>query len=86
MWLKFCDKIIFVTIIVAIIAVWRFYFYATDCTDGDMRIIPYSSYSNSVGRVEVCSDGAWGGICNDFFDHSDAQVICRQLGYYAIGK
>ena len=56
-----------------------------DCTDGDVRIVPYNSVSNTVGRVEVCHDSSWGTICSDFFDHSDAQVICRQLGYYAIG-
>uniref|UniRef100_A0A1X7U110 Deleted in malignant brain tumors 1 protein n=1 Tax=Amphimedon queenslandica TaxID=400682 RepID=A0A1X7U110_AMPQE len=56
------------------------------CTDGDIRIIPYGSITSSVGRVEVCSDDSWGTICNDFFDHDDAQVICRQLGYSALGS
>ena len=58
-------------------------FILVDCTDGDIRIIPYGT--SSVGRVEVCSDSFWGTICNDFFDHADAQVICRQLGYNTIG-
>uniref|UniRef100_A0A1X7U210 SRCR domain-containing protein n=1 Tax=Amphimedon queenslandica TaxID=400682 RepID=A0A1X7U210_AMPQE len=57
-----------------------------NCTDGDIRIIPYGSITTSVGRVEVCSDSSWGTICNDFFDHADAQVFCRQLGYSAIGS
>ena len=48
-------------------------------------MVSYYSPSDSVGRVEVCFDSSWGTICSDFFDDSDAQVVCRQLGYSAIG-
>ena len=38
-------------------------------------IVPYR------GRVELCMDGRWRTICSSSWDHNDAAVVCRQLGY-----
>ena len=33
------------------------------------------------GRVEILYAGVWGAICDDLFNLTAANVVCKQLGY-----
>ena len=33
------------------------------------------------GRLEIYHDGAWKGVCDDYFTGDEAEVACKQLGY-----
>ena len=53
--------------------------YEENCPgrEGDIRLAGGTSLS---GRVEVCMDGTWGTVCDDFWGCEEASVACFQLG------
>ena len=40
---------------------------------------------STVGRLEICYDGQWRSLCDDFADDMIATVVCRELGHAANG-
>ena len=55
----------------------------SNCTDGEVRLVDGSGPHE--GRVEVCINEAWGTVCSNGWSNTDANVVCKQLGYLPIG-
>ena len=52
------------------------------CTDYDLRLV--GGQVPNEGRVEICVNQQWGTVCNDSWEETNADVVCRQLGYPTI--
>ena len=60
------------------------FIFVAPCTNGDLRL--EDGNIDNEGRVEICVDNVWGTVCDDFFSSgTDAQVVCRKLGYLTTG-
>lgn len=55
-----------------------------NCSRGELRL--EGGENDTLGRVEVCINNAWGTVCNSRFGTNDARVICKQLGFSNIGN
>lgn len=55
-----------------------------NCTLGEVRLV--GGGNNTLGRVEVCINNAWGSVCNSRFGTNEAKVICHQLGFSNTGN
>ena len=55
------------------------------CRSGDLRL-QEGNFIQSSGRVEVCVNGVWGTVCDDFWSDEDAIVVCTQLGFSRFGN
>ena len=60
------------------------FFTTLDCTNGDLRLA--NGQTSSEGRLEICINGVWGTVCDDYWGRDDAQVACAQLGYTRTGE
>ncbi len=60
------------------------YQYPIGCANGAVRLI--GGANSNEGRVEICTNGQWGTVCDDGWDKPDASVVCRQLGFSDVGS
>ena len=47
------------------------------CDEGDARLV--NGDIEQEGRLEVCTNGVWGTVCNTLFSTTDGYVACKQL-------
>ena len=52
------------------------------CSNGDLRLS--DGLSKYEGRVEICTNGVWGSICNSGWGYDEAYAVCKQLGFQGI--
>ena len=61
-----------------------------DCNHGDVRLANYTDneeMGTREGRIEICINNAWGTVCDNLFDATDAEVFCHQLkGFQKSGE
>ena len=53
-----------------------------ECVEGEVHLV--NGATENEGTVELCLNNLWGLIADSGWSQSDAEVVCRQLGYSKI--
>ena len=57
---------------------------SSNCTDGSVRLV--NGVDAKPGKLEICVEGVYGGVCNEHWTKSGSEVICKQLGLSSTSK
>uniref|UniRef100_A0A1X7UST9 Uncharacterized protein n=1 Tax=Amphimedon queenslandica TaxID=400682 RepID=A0A1X7UST9_AMPQE len=57
---------------------------SADCSYGQIRLV--DGTAPNEGLLEICINNTWGTVCDNLWTDSNAEVVCRQLGYTANGS
>ena len=57
-------------------------FTATESVEPESTLRLVDGPDSSSGRVEIFREGQWGTICDDVFQKEEADVVCRQQGFF----
>ena len=68
--------------------------YIVTSIHGCIHVVPCSPHGGvrltgstpGRGTVEICLNGTWGTVCDNYWNIPDAEVVCKQLGYEGHGK
>ena len=54
----------------------------SSCDTGDVQLVGRLDVDagTAEGRVEICINNAWGTVCDDRFDETDAGAVCVSAG------
>ena len=51
---------------------------SNSCEEGSVRL--QNGAIEQEGRVEVCTNGVWGSVCDQSWNETEAFVVCKQTG------
>ena len=60
-----------------------------NCSDGDLRLADGRNDTTTgvkEGRLEICINNAWGGVCINNFGSPEAAIVCNSFNLSVKGE